>query len=223
MRLATFEQVEQILWRVEVRKRPADIGRAAQVAEPGTGLFCELFDKGAAVTGECKGHAEVTAFAIAPRLRFASLQPRLQVLGAVFELAGIALSLWNTISNIDAFTFGFDDGYGCKSGEQHVIGTSFWAACRPLGDRLVFAFLGACAFAVSEVQGICVPTSIDQLLVDQNAGEVFREIKAAAGLLGFFGHLLTSQRLCGQLLLQCFEAFFMLGAHLLQSVFVLCG
>ena len=65
-----------------------------------------------------------------------------------------------------------------------------------------------------------LPAGIIELLVDEDAGQVFVEIELAGGLLGFLDDLLGDLRLGSQLLLQRLEALLMFTAQCVERGFV---
>jgi hypothetical protein len=100
-----------------------------------------------------------------------------------------SVRLRNLAGDVGVFALGFDDGDRRQAGEQHVIG-GFLAERRPFGDGLVFALFRACTAGVGELLSIGLPAGLDQLLVDQDAGEFFAEHQLFAGIPGALADLL---------------------------------
>ncbi|MOA20632.1 hypothetical protein D3C78_1410860 [compost metagenome] len=90
-------------------QRSTQIRRAAQVAEPGTGLFRQLFDVRASIASKGKGHNKTSTLAIFPGGVVTAQQPGLLMVGGKVEISRIALSLRNPVSDIDANTLGFNN------------------------------------------------------------------------------------------------------------------
>ena len=73
---------------------------------------------------------------------------------------------------------------------------------------------------MGEVEGVGFPAGFEQLLVDDDAGEVFRQVEMAAGLLRLMQYLLSGLGFGLQLLLQGFEAALVFGAQLGERGFM---
>ena len=187
--LVARQHIQQAGRGVEVHQWPGEVGRVADVAEPGAALFGQLLQVGPAVAGIDEWDFEVAALGVGPAG------------GKAFELPGglgdrqlpvaarVAFCLRDFAGNIGVFALGFDHGDGCQAGEQHIIG-GFIAERRPFGDCAVFAFFRAAAFGVGDFLSVGLPAGFDQLLVDQNAGEFFIEAELLAGGMGALADLL---------------------------------
>jgi len=188
-----------------------------KVTEPDAGLFGELFDVGAAIASEGERDPEVAALAVRPAV---NLPGRFQV-ACDDQLASIALSLGDAVGNVDALAFGFNDGNRGEACEQHVVSVFFRLARRPLGNGFVLTFLRARSLAIGKIERVGFPSSIVQLLVDEDAGEVFVEVELTAGLLSLAGNLLGGLRLVLQLFVKSVQARFKLSTGPFQSCLVL--
>ncbi len=74
---------------------------------------------------------------------------------------------------------------------------------------------------MGEVERVGFPAGLAQLLVDQDAGEVFAEVEGVAGLLGGVGDLLGGGLAGGVRLLQAGDALFEVLAQPVQFLFAL--
>ncbi len=157
---------------VKIHQRPRQIGRRAQIAEPGAALLGELLDVRPSVAGIDERHKKLPAFAVIPGAGLTGSLPGRLVAGVHVETARIALGLRNLAGDIDVFALGFDHGHRRESGKQHVIG-GLLAGGGPFGDGFVPAFFGAGATRMGDDLRIGLPAGFSQLLVDQDAGQFF--------------------------------------------------
>ncbi len=185
---AACQAVEQALRGVEVVQRPGQVRRLADIAEPGAGLFGELFDEGAAVAGVDERDLEMALAADGPGNGAALHLPSGQHRAGRLEAGRIALGLRDLAGDVRVLTLGLDDGDRGQAGEESIVGRLL-AARGPLRDGLVTALFGPCAFLVGQLLGGGLPTGVDELLIDQDAGQRFIEGDSGAGLLGLGTHV----------------------------------
>ena len=133
------------------------------------GFFGELLVEGATISSEGEWCLE--------------FEPGASFWEGVFfwvDIFGISTSLPEDGRKVFVEAFGF--GYGNKLGADEEGVVNWAGAGGPLCDGFVFPSLRACATSKAEVAGVCEPSGILELGVDDFAGLCFVEIRGE-----FFG------------------------------------
>ena len=196
-------------------QRPAGIGRLAQVAKPGAGLLCQLRHEGPAVAGIGERHLVMAVVLVRPGNGATGQLPGADQWRCDLAATTVTLGLPELAGDIEVFLLGFDDRDGRQAVEQQIIGATLLGG--PFGNGTVGTLLRPRTFAVGQCLGVGLPASFDQMLVDENAREVFAQHDLLAGAVGALVQSLTPLgdlriALRRQLLLQGLDLLFIFGA-----------
>ena len=214
-----LEQIEQIVWLVEVLQGTTGICGAAKVSEPGTGLLGKLLDVRATIAREGEGDLEAAAFSVFPCVGATRFAPGGHMCGGI-EPSSVSFGLGNALRDVDALALGLDYRNRYQAAEQNIVCLGVQVGHGPLGNCLVLALLGTCAFDVGEIQRVGLPARLIELLVDENAGEIFIQVELPGCSLGFLGELLGDLGLRGQVFAQGLKILLMLDPQIGQLLFL---